>query len=524
MEKHEWIDMEDRLISYLDDIDEMRIYVGEGKCKIPVSRSMSFSEWNDYFDRLQDVSEKRIDLICLDDCLLFKKAAELLEYFQRIYKVMNHDSELIVTFRDLDFIRGLPQNLEDMDSANYIQRHLFHSEDSIQDIFLDKSWEEKAKLVMFEKWNTAFRQSAYSADILANILQSAGFDRIHIGKGRNHCIEKISTRDSWTENLEYASILAKKSEWREIGSIYIVENAIDAISRQEGIRDVVMQRLCKQNGLKHRFIYLEEANHEELYDRCDNFDVDRSFVSSIYHLYTNIKPYPITYTLHEFLKDFQIVEGHYTLDRKQNHSILRLDNGAICKLFLTARGYIRSAEIYIDHFLMSRMLFTYTRVAEERFSYDEAKVASKETLFFNENGSVAYRHERVGDDDVFYLPEVELYSKEEFYRYVIGHLVKDGDKVICGESEYRHIFSKMDLVGDEAIKEKKNIVFHTVKKVGIFEKEADCRNDGSQIKLPLYVDSDMNEQEFNEALEYIRKDWGRNLCHISRSDTTVLKK
>lgn len=502
--KNEWVDIEKELNAYIENTHEQSIYVGDDQFKGNVSTSMSKLEWNRWLEANSDNLMNKVDMLCLDTCMSFDTAAELWNYLQQLYHLMNHDSQLILTFKDSDVILSLSDRLEDRDSIDYIQRHLFYCDEPIQTLFFNKSWEEKAAFVTYEKLSSEFRAGMCSNQLLTELLEQVGFHILRIENGRTHCLEKARHHALWVEELEYKTIIAKKYEPIKSAHVYIVERTLDAISKQEGPLDVTLQNVCAKNKIEYTFIYLDEMGSEELYDRSKVNGVQADNVASVYHLYTDLKLYPITYTVHEFLQRFQIHKDAYTLEQYEDYLVLKLKDSTECKLLLTEKGYLHTAEMYIDGLLVNKLTFTYTLVSEERFLYEGESVVSKEKLFFKENGRVAYSYEQIGDECVFYLEETTIESKEAFYQYMIEKVSKKEDIILYGEEEYHLLHQHRERMIDPSQSDEKqmNDRKHKVVKKGtsfIFEKE--------YVEIPLYIDFNKPKQQRIEIFGNVIQNW-----------------
>lgn len=179
---------------------------------------------------------------------------------------------------------------------------------------------------------------------------------------------------------------------------------------------LVRQKIFDDLGQAYRFIYYLRPNIGGIYDRfvANGYRLDR--IELIYHAFTDLRNAVASFTLEDFLERFQI-ESYQVLSSPEGQLWLQLPTGGQFRCLLNSEGYIIEASLFFEQRLRSTLYFTYTLVNELLYIPLEDGTIGVEHRYYNEDGSVAYTIEEVGDEITYFIGNHILESETEFFAF-----------------------------------------------------------------------------------------------------------
>lgn len=225
--------------------------------------------------------------------------------------------------------------------------------------------------------------------------------------------------------------------------LYIIDNKsgpeIYGIEKAQLTRLPILEEL----EIEYQLIYFLLPNIPDIYQRFLDFGFPLEKVELIYHAFTDVKNSPVTYRLEEFIQSFGFERQIVKIEERGKVKIFHLANTIAVWAYLTDKGFLAMVEMYLGDCLLNRLQFTYCLLSEERFSSNETD-KSKQTLFYNEDGSLAYTIVQEGEQIEYIVGKDVLSSERDFFEYYWGKKGLSKDDILLFERNWSKFHFLLD--------------------------------------------------------------------------------
>ncbi|NEW66010.1 accessory Sec system glycosyltransferase GtfA [Carnobacteriaceae bacterium zg-84] len=181
-----------------------------------------------------------------------------------------------------------------------------------------------------------------------------------------------------------------------------------------------------------KFVFTDMIQSENIEHLTKNIGIEDSEVIWLYQYFTNIKIAPTTYTIQDFLAQFEIKPSRVEEDGLSvRYFFDALDFFVTVYVTQHNKQLVNRAEFVSKGNLIRKDYYSYTRVFSEYYAPKDNRAYLYQRRFFNEDGTTAF-DEIIEENhkSIFKFPDYICFSKEELISYFIQSLHLTSDDLV----------------------------------------------------------------------------------------------
>ncbi|MCE4957791.1 accessory Sec system glycosyltransferase GtfA [Macrococcoides caseolyticum] len=213
-------------------------------------------------------------------------------------------------------------------------------------------------------------------------------------------------------------------------TIYNINLGIGWASSGVEYAQVYRAQMLRNINEEVKFIFMDFINAENIQTYTENIGFKDEEIIWLYQYFTDIKIARTSFTVNDLLE--QLNANKLRSIQKGKVKIFYLDGDHTflrCYLKDEQQDVMDRVEYVVNQKVIRKDFYSYTKFCSEYYAPDNgAKLYLRQ--YYNENGTVAYREHIDGDNSMFEIGDVKLYSKQEFVAYFMQCLKLTQDDIV----------------------------------------------------------------------------------------------
>lgn len=204
--------------------------------------------------------------------------------------------------------------------------------------------------------------------------------------------------------------------------IYNINFGIGWASSGVEYAQIYRAKAFRKAKIKAKFIFLDMINNEPIESLTKNIGFKDSEVLWIYQYFTDYKYSSVKYNVDDLVKTFPAKPISKEMHERKIIYKINPNYYVVANLVKDSQVKVFSAEHIVKGFLIKKDYFTTGKLFTEFYSPKKNEAKLYERIFYNRNGSIAYKEFCTYKNSLFVIENKIISSKEDFVGYFIKKL------------------------------------------------------------------------------------------------------